>query len=396
MTGTASHFIEVDHQQVQKRKQMVCGDVFLSMKVPGENRVVTVLADGLGSGIKASVLATLTTTMAARFIANDIDIRRSASIIMETLPVCKVRGIGYSTFTIVDMDRWGNTRVIEHDNPGFVLLRDGRPVALEKDQIAMKASDGREMKLHYASFQARPNDRIVVVSDGVTQSGLGRKQYPLGWGQDALRDFLTEEIQNDPGVSARRLANQVVQRALANDAYSATDDISCGVIYFRNPRRTLVMTGPPMHDEKDKEAARIAREFDGRKIVCGGTTAKLLSRELQVPLMMDLKEAIDPEVPPAARMPGFELVTEGTITLGYAARMLEEGVTDERAPNAASRLVAQLLDSDIIHFVVGTRINNAHQDPCMPYFLEIRRNVVHKIATLLEKKYLKEAHLQFI
>jgi len=168
------HFIEVDHYQERKQGQMACGDIFLSQKVDGGQRVISVLADGLGSGIKAAVLANLTTTMAIKYVASDVDITRAASTIMETLPVCKVRGIAYSTFTIVDMDRQGSTRIVEYDNPSFILLRDGVVLDIPKVSVPIQTSDERNADLHVSTFIARPGDRIVVFSDGVAQAhGLG-------------------------------------------------------------------------------------------------------------------------------------------------------------------------------------------------------------------------------
>jgi len=397
-------FIEVDHCQIHKTGQFVCGDVFLSQKAQGD-RVVSVLADGLGSGIKASVLAALTTTMAARFISSDIDMKRAAEIIMETLPVCRERRIAYSTFTIVDMNRKGTTRIIEYDNPPYVLLRGGAVLEISKQAIPLKSFNDRDTFLHYSSFEAMAGDRIVICSDGVPQSGMGMKPHPLGWGMDQLQDFLTAELASDPAISARLLARKVVHRALQKDEGKARDDTTCGVIFFREPRRTLVLTGPPVSRERDQELARRAQEFSGKKIICGGTTAGIIARELNAEVKVDLS-ALDPDVPPPSTMPGIDLVTEGTITLSNLCGILEGEpsdsplLTQDRGRggrgNAATRLASMLLDSDIIDFLVGTKINEAHQDPNLPKELEIRRNVVKRICRLLEEKHLKETRIRFI
>ena len=77
--------------------------------------------------------------------------------------------------------------------------------------------------------------------------------------------------------------------------------------------------------------------------------------------------------------------------------MLDQAIDlDHKRPNAATRLVELLLNSDIIHFLVGTRINEAHQDPNVPVELDLRRNIIRKIASLLETRYLKESRLQFM
>lgn len=392
----SDYFFEVEHYQANKRNMMVCGDVFLSRKMAGQNRIISVLADGLGSGIKASVLATLTTTMAARFITSDIDIRRAATIIMETLPICKVRKIGYSTFTIIDLDQKGKVRIIEHDNPPFILIRDGKPLAVNRDSIRMNSINERDIILHYSQFQVLPGDRIAVFSDGVSQSGIGTKDFPLGWGNEEIEKYLSHLIESNPGISARETAHKVVERSLANDRMKASDDISCGVIYIRKPRKTILFTGPPVYHEKDKEMADIAMEFEGKKIICGGTTANILSRELCRDMEVDLSK-LDADIPPCSKMEGFDLITEGTITLARVAGILEESENFEHlTDNAAKKLIIQLINSDIIKFVVGTKINDAHQDPSLPRELEIRRNVIKKISRLLEEKFLKQTIITFI
>jgi hypothetical protein len=192
------------------------------------------------------------------------------------------------------------------------------------------------------------------------------------------------------------LSQRVVGEALVNDNQAAKDDISCGVIYYRCPRRLLVITGPPFNRERDGELAERVQTFDGRKVICGGTTAAILSRELGRPLAMDLTW-LDPEVPPVSSMDGFDLVTEGAITLARAVRMLEqEDSPDQLRPNAATQLAGILLDSDIIHIVAGTKINEALQDPSLPEDLDIRRNILRGLKKVLTEKFLKEVRIRFV
>lgn len=376
------------------------GDVFLSQKNPSDGRVITALSDGLGSGIKAGVLATLTATMATRFIAMDIPIKRAAEIIMNTLPVCKERGISYATFTLVDIEPSAAVRIMEYDNPPYILVRQNTVVEPIKEMTELvrknkKTAPRRESILQYSRYDARPGDRLIFFSDGVTQSGMGSMVFPFGWGFENVQTFVLECIEENPSISARELARKVVQQASSFDGFSPKDDITCGVIYFRNPRDMLVVTGPPVLKENDKVVAQLFDSFDGRKIVCGGTTANILSRELSRKINVILKD-IDPIVPPISEMEGADMVTEGIITMGKVSEILENGGnTDKMKRNAATRMVEMFLDSDRIHFAVGTKINEAHQDPNMPVELEIRRNIVKKIASLLQDKYLKEVHIQY-
>ncbi|MGE5399200.1 MAG: SpoIIE family protein phosphatase [Ignavibacteriales bacterium] len=389
-------FIEVDYYQNFKHKQIVGGDVFLLHKIREENRIISVLSDGLGSGVKANVLATLTSTMAVNFISNAKDIRKTAEIIMKTLPVCKVRKISYSTFTIADVDESGRTRVIEYDNPPFILVRDKRLLEIQHTPMKLSFNKYKENVLNYSEFTAVMGDRIIFFSDGVSQSGMGSKSTPLGWCRENVVEYALKVIKDNNDISARDLARNIVDKAYYNDGYKPKDDITCGVIYFRKPRKLMIMTGPPVSREKDKEMADMFEKFDGRKILCGGTTAKIISRELSRSISIDLKDH-DPEIPPCCQMQGADLVTEGTITIGKILELLESGTQNEyQRDNAVTRLLNHLMNSDIIHFVVGTKINDAHQDPNIPVELGIRRNLIKNIVRLLEEKYLKETKLQFI
>ena len=391
MTGES--FIDVDFCRQAKAGQVVAGDVFLSRKIKEEGRIITVLSDGLGSGVKAGVLANLTATMALRYTSAFVDVRQSAKTIMDTLPVCEQRKISYSTFTIVDLDADGKTRVIEHGNPPLVLLRGQTPVPIERASLTLET--WKDRVIHYSEFDTQLGDRIVFFSDGVSQSGLGRAGLPLGWGQDRVIDFLQRQISAENEISSRELSRKLVAEALANDGRAAKDDITCGTIYYRRPRRLLVITGPPFSKERDGELAELVQTFDGQKAICGGTTAGIVSRLLGRPVTMDLKN-LDPEIPPPAVMEGVDLVTEGTVTLAKVAEILERGNPSEAVrKNPATDLVSLMLQSDIVEFIVGTRINEAHQDPNIPVELDLRRNIVRKISVLLETRYLKEARLQF-
>ena len=392
MTGESC--IDVDFCRQAKHGQVVAGDVFLSRKIKEEGRIITVLSDGLGSGVKASVLANLTATMALRYTSSFVDVRQSAKTIMDTLPVCEKRKISYSTFTIVDLDEDGKTRVIEHGNPPLILLRGQTPVPIER--VSLTLDTWKDRVIHYSEFAAQLGDRIVFFSDGVSQSGLGRVGLPFGWGPERVTDYLRRQVAGESEISSRDLSHKLVAEALLNDGCAAKDDITCGSIYYRCPRRLLVLTGPPFSKERDGELAELVQIFNGRKVICGGTTAGIVSRLLNRPVTMRLTQ-FDPEIPPPAVMEGIDLVTEGTITLAKVAEILERGNPAEpKRKNPACDLVALMLQSDIVEFMVGTRINEAHQDPSIPVELDLRRNIIRKIALLLETRYLKETCVRFI
>ncbi len=392
---TTESFIEVDFYQRAKHGQMISGDVFLSQKVPQEGRIVSVLSDGLGSGVKASVLASMTATMALKFAASAMDMRRSAEIIMDTLPICSVRKISYSTFTVVDMAGTGETRIIEHGNPPFLLIRPNGELRISKTEV--RPERWHDRVISFSAFDVQREDRIVFFSDGITQAGMGEFRTPLGWGLDNVEKFVREKIDRYPYISARELSRLLVARAEEVDGLSAKDDITCGVVYFRSPRQLLVITGAPYNRLHDRDLAKMAERTHGRKVICGGTTANIISRLLGRELQIDMRQQLHSKVPPSARMEGFDLVTEGTLTLGEVLRLLEEGFApEEMESNPAVRLAAMLLDSDIVKFAVGTRINEAHQDPNIPVELDLRRNIVKRIAQVLETKHMKRVLIQYV
>jgi hypothetical protein len=395
MNASEENFIEVDYYQRAKHGQFISGDVFLTERVKEEGRIVSVLADGLGSGVKASVLATMTATMALKFSTSLMDIRESAEIIMDTLPICSVRKISYSTFTVVDMARSGQTRIIEHGNPSFLLIRPEGEERIEKTEV--RPERWRDRIINYTSFDVKREDRIVFFSDGISQAGMGEFRTPFGWGLPSVETYIREQIDRHPHISARDLSRVLVARAEEIDSSTAKDDITCGVVYVRSPRQLLIMTGAPFNRVHDQDLARMAERTPGRKVICGGTTANIISRQLNRSIDIDLRQPRDSRVPPAARMQGFDLVTEGILTLGEVLRILEEDCApEELKPNPAVRLTRLLLDSDVVKFAVGTRINEAHQDPNIPVDLDLRRNIVKRIARLLEDKHMMRVIVQYI
>lgn len=386
-------FTEIDYYSNRKTGQDICGDAFFSTKINNSERRIAVLSDGLGSGIKANILATMTARMAAKFAASDLDFVHSAAIMMDTLPVCQVRKISYATFTIVDCHPHGKTRIIEMDNPPYLLIRDGRVVETEKRIYASPRWKTRKML--FSEVETLPDDRIVMVTDGITQAAMATSNYPRGFGMDGLKELVLGLIKKHPLISARELSHQVVRQVVAIAPNKLPhDDTTCGVVYFRKPRLLLLVTGPPFERSDDVTIANAIKDFDGIKIIAGGTTAGIIGRELDRKIeMMSNKFGCD--LPPTSKMEGVDLVTEGVLTLTRVAIYLEAGQVPLRE-DPASQITNLLLDSDVIHMLVGSRINAAHYNPSMPKDLEIRRSLMRRIQKILEEKYLKAVTINFI
>lgn len=386
---------EVDCQQKNHHHERICGDVFLSRMIKEEERVIAVLSDGMGHGVKANILATLTATMALNFTREHKDSDRIAEIIMNTLPVCSERKISYSTFSIADIESDGLTRILEYDNPSAIIFRGTNLFEPGWEKVILEGEKNEGKILNACTFAARKEDRIILLSDGIVQSGMGSEQHPFGWGRENVIEYARSIIETEPTISASRLAGKILNMAHKNDNYLSKDDTSCVVIYFRDPRKLLLCTGPPFDETKDNELATRVSDFDGRVILSGGTTADIIARELGRKISDNLV-FLDPELPPESYMEGIDLVTEGILTLQKVNQLLTGYKQYKPGKGPADNIIRMLMDSDEIYFIIGTRINDAHQDPTLPVDLEIRRNVVRRIAAQLEEKWLKQVYLEFI
>ena len=384
-------FIDIACSQRKKYNQNAYGDFFASNRFPHMNRVVAVLSDGLGSGVKANILACMTSTMLLKFMESHSDIEKSCEIIMNSLPVCKVRGISYSTFSAIDCYENGKAKIVEEGNPDFIWIRDGKVLKPEFQTIQSKDFKNRKMKVY--DIKLEKYDRIIFCSDGATQVAMGSRYYPLGLERSGLIKIILQKLEEDPQISSKDLSDYLIHQVeLIATNRELKDDTSILSIYCRDPRESLIFTGPPYHQEKDNFYAKTFMEFKGKKAISGGTTANIISRELNIPISSDIS-INSGKLPGLFKMDGVDLVTEGILTLTKTFEYLENGNVEN---NAAKTLMDFMLDSDCINFLVGAQMNKAHYDPNLPIEIEIRKNVIRQIAKILEEKYLKKVSVQFI
>ncbi|MCK9190509.1 MAG: serine/threonine-protein phosphatase [Sphaerochaetaceae bacterium] len=394
-------FIDVDYSQVYKHGQKIGGDVFLLSRNPERNQIVAILSDGLGSGVKANVLASLTAHMAHNLSFSPMDLTHSAKIIMDTLPVCKERKISYSTFSIADI-RYDNSvekivvNFLEYDNPSALFFKGVKNIPWTGDTIDLQREGAfKKELLHRQTFNLEVGDRLLMFSDGVTQSGLGLTM-PLGWRISGVNKFIERILENNSEISSKELTKAIVNKALSLDGLASRDDITCSCIYVRRPRRTLIVTGPPFSKESDCILGEKIKKFSGKKIVSGGTTALIVSRLFDKKLKVDLS-CWSSDVPPASKMEGIDLVTEGMLTLSKVATHLEAKTPVYELPNDPVKKFIEILeDSDQVHFIVGTKINEAHQDPNIPVEIGIRRTIIGRLRKALEDNYLKETSQEYL
>lgn len=391
MSADAQFFIEVERSQLSEKGQICSGDICIQRR--HNNRTIVVLADGAGSGVRANIIAGVIGSMAINYTLTDEPARRAAQTIIKTFPIDESHD-RQATFTILDIHQNGDVRVVEYENPPYILFRKGEQVAPARERIKVESSD--EAELYFSTFMAQPEDRIVLLSDGVTMSGRLTRRLPQGWGLDGVAEHCHEAIREQPTISAYDICRSVIAKAEINDLFAPKNDMTCAAIYFRQPRRILICSGPPFKEQKDKILADMVLNYEGTKLVCGGTTAQIISRESGREISVELKR--DPAgLPPTSMMEGVDLITEGVLTMSKVKSLLEKIPTADIPQKGTDGVVARmLLNHDIIEFVVGTRINPVHQDPSLPVELELRRNLIKELGRILETKFMKEVKIQYI
>jgi len=364
-------------RQLNQHGEELCGDSVVFAVQP--DFLTLVLADGLGHGVKANILATLTSKIASRMVAEGLPVRVVVETMSETLPVCAVRNLAYSTFTIAKLFPRGRTNLVEFDNPHLFLLQDRkvRRVRYRERMI-------QNRRVHDAKLKLNLGDWLVMVSDGVINAGIGAAS-DLGWGWDAIGAYL--ESHAHPERSAQEVADDVADKVMKLYEGSPGDDVSVAVIKVRRRRFTTIFTGPPLKPEDD--AAVVARFMAGRGMhaCCGGSTANILARTLNRPHEVDLSTG-SAEIPPIGRIEGIDLVTEGVLTLAHTLENLKQGVTAKEIQykvDGASALTRLLLGSDEVAFLVGRALNPAHQNPNLPRDLGLKSHITNEIKLNLEK-----------
>ena len=365
-----------------KRGEQLCGD-HIEFRVD-EHTAICVLADGLGSGVKANILATLTSQILATMSVGGMPIEDCVDTIVRTLPECSVRHVNYSTFTIVKIVDQRHVELTRFDNPHTVVLRGGK---LYDFKYSSRMIDGK--KIHFASFDAEENDLIVVMSDGAIFAGLG-KSYPFGWGRDNIVQYLEDHYS--PDTTAKGVAALLAREC--NRLYEGEpgDDTSFAVMRIARRSRVNLMIGPPSHRRLDNDMAAEFFAAEGMHIVCGGSTNKLAARYLDKEVEASL-EFGDDDLPPMYYIEGVDLCTEGVVTiskvLDYANEYLDESLLNPAwkfSNDGASRIAQALFDAaSDIYFYVGCAINPAHQNPKLGIAFGAKFQLIDALGKRLEK-----------
>ena len=376
--------VEAVYKSLNKKNEELCGDKVEIVRT--DDSMIMILSDGLGSGVKANILSTLSSKIIRTMLKEGASIDDAVSTIASTLPVCSVRKLAYSTFSILQIYDDGHAHLTEFDNPTCFCLRRGKLLELPFEEREVAGKIIRE-----SDFTVAQGDYYVLVSDGVIYAGVG-ETLNFGWTWDNVAQYL--ERESTKGYSAYRMANSLA--SACNDLYMGLpgDDTTVAVAKIIPARRVHILASPPLHKEDDE---RFVKEFmadSDVRIICGGTSGNLVSRVLGKPLRTSVKYT-DPSLPPTAVIDGIDLVTEGVLTLNRTLDILRECRKHEGelhdlaildADNGAAK-IAKILIEDCTHqtLYIGQSINPAHQNPDLPFDLSIKYRLLEELADLVRQ-----------
>ncbi|MCM8712143.1 serine/threonine-protein phosphatase [Clostridium sp. SYSU_GA19001] len=386
-------FIDISYNSLNKAGEELCGDKVEVIKTPDE--VIIVLADGLGSGVKANILATLTCKIAGTMLKEGLSLYETVDTIVHTLPVCSVRQLAYCTFTIIKINKNGNVHALEYDNPPFFLVKNNILSIPPKKEIIIKDKIIKE-----SNFKLKIDDVLTIVSDGAIHAGVGAI-LNLGWQWDNVAEYLENLISTEKRAS--NICKDLIFTCQKLYDGMPGDDTTVVTVALRKPELINIFTGPPMDKKNDSIIIKKLMNSSGKKIVCGGTAANIAARELEETISVNF-EYFDPSVPPTAVIKGIDLVTEGVLTLSKAVEKiktyLSNSIEDKISLNlegkdGASKL-AKILIEDCTHLnlFVGKAINPAHQNPDFPSYLSIKVNIIELLIETM-KKLGKEVHVEY-
>ncbi|MEG2441534.1 MAG: SpoIIE family protein phosphatase [Acetivibrio sp.] len=366
--------VEASYKSLNKHHEELCGDKVEILET--EDSYIMILADGMGSGVKANILATLTSKILGTMFLNGASLDECVETIVKTLPECKERQVAYSTFSILQIYHNGEGYLVEFDNPSCIFIRERKLIEIPFERRIIEGKEIKEFR-----FQVRLNDTFVLMSDGVIHAGVG-KILNFGWLWENVADYAVQVIDKAP--TATRLANTISQAC--DDLYMKNpgDDTTVAVAKVLERKVITLFTGPPSNAMDDNRIMRMLMHSDGKKVVCGGTSANIAARFLKKEVRTTL-EYID----------GIDLVTEGVRTLSrtltmlkrYEKEELDEGFFQELDKKNGGSMVAKVLIEDCtdLYLLVGKTINVAHQSPELPFDISIRMNLIEQMREVLTK-----------
>ncbi len=379
-----SYTVDISWKSLNKYKEELCGDKVEVLDT--EDSRILILADGMGSGVKANILATLTSRILGEMLREGARLADCVETVARTLPVCQERKVAYATFTILQIHRDGNVFLAEYENPACMFIRKGK-----LERIPFRERIIGEKKIREAQFPAMPDDCFVVVSDGVIYAGAG-SLLNYGWTWEAASEYALKCAGES--LAASRLASRLADAC--SDLYEQRpgDDTTVAVARVRKAQFVNILTGPPADSRKDSDMVHTFMEQEGKKIIAGGATAEMAARILGRKIRTETS-SLNRKIPPASVMEGADLITEGALTLSAVRKLLqkyEQGEFDTDffreldQPLASSRLARILLEECThLQLYVGTAVNTAHENQDLPFEISTRKILVLQLQELMEK-----------
>lgn len=373
---------DIGYKSVNHYGEQLCGDhVDIATD---ESSSVIVLADGLGSGVKASILSTLTSKIISTMMAAGLSVEDCVSAIASALPICSERGIAYSTFTIIHLIDNEQAELIQYDNPHIIMLRNGKCVSYPETVISIG-----EKKVYKSIIDLEENDIFVAMSDGCPHAGIGEK-YNFGWKREEIAEFMESVSVND--FTAKTLATILVDECYRLYGEKPGDDATACVVRIRPRRQINLIFGPPENPDDADRMMSLFFSKEGKHIVCGGTTSNIAARFLGKSLRPSLNFESD-DIPPTAEIEGVDLVTEGVITVNRVMEYAKDYLSDNESYKVwgykkdGASLICRLLfeEATDINFFIGRAINPAHQNPELPINFSIKMQIAEELAHCLEK-----------
>ena len=372
---------DIGYKSINHVGEELCGD-HVDIVEENENSTVIVLADGLGSGVKASILSTLTSKIISTMIAAGLPIEECVSTIAATLPVCSLRGVAYSTFTIIHLLNNQTAEIIQYDNPHVIVIRDFEQYDYPKTEMTIGGK-----KIYMSTIDLQENDVFIAMSDGCPHAGMGGK-YNFGWKREEIANYMQALVAG--GYTAKNLSTMLVDECDSLYAHKPGDDTTACVVKIRKREPMNILFGPPANRDDANRMMSLFFSKEGKHIICGGTTSSIAAKYLGKPVQVSLNfEKSD--IPPIATLEGVDLVTEGVITMNkviqYAKDYLggnelyEEWNFKKNGAAMISRLLFE--EATDINFYVGRAVNPAHQNPDLPINFNIKMNIVEELSTCL-------------
>ncbi len=382
-------FLDIYQINLNKHKEELCGDQVRVIKLPDTTTII--LSDGLGSGVKANILSTMTAEIIATMLRESINLREVIDTVIRTLPIDKERRIAYATFSVVTINHTDYSfQTINFDNPEPFFVKNGR---ILRPKVRKEKILGKLISMSGGTLDM--GDFIGLISDGVLYAGLGTTMN-LGWGWDKIAAYM-EDVFKQRIFAAHSVVNSVM--TVTNQLYhhKPGDDATFVGVMRRKRNTLMVFTGPPLDTGYDHLPVERFLNSPGRKVICGGTTANIVASFLNAKVETDLSSMTE-EYPAIGRLPGIDLVTEGILTLSGVLEELEkcDGKLEKLQPakHGGYLLARELLIADAINFLVGQSVNPVYQNPLLPKNISIRRYLINRIAEMLTK-YHKDVQIDY-